>query len=119
MARGSFEDLNKLPVFDYVEKCITSLNLFVKGTDLQFDIETPEGSMACKSFLHHLENLFELLQCRTADRFYREDFTKAYKILYTEGKLSYLTEILDSAQEGNIISSSNPLCEWRKVRFFK
>jgi hypothetical protein len=35
-----------------------------------------------------------------ASREYREEFSKAYKILYKEGNLCYLTEILDSAQEG-------------------
>lgn len=35
-----------------------------------------------------------------ATRKYREQFSKAYKVLYKEGSLCYLTEILDSAQEG-------------------
>jgi 3-oxoacyl-[acyl-carrier-protein] synthase III len=35
-----------------------------------------------------------------ASRKYREQFSKAYKVLYKEGSLCYLTEILDSAQEG-------------------
>ena len=39
----------------------------------------------------------------TIDRSYREGFSQAYKVLYKEGKLSYLTEILDSAQEGRIV----------------
>lgn len=34
----------------------------------------------------------------TADREYRSKFSQAYKVLYKEGQLSYLTEILDSAQ---------------------
>jgi len=33
-------------------------------------------------------------------RSYRDQFSKAYKVLYKEGSLCYLTEILDSAQEG-------------------
>ena len=33
-------------------------------------------------------------------RDYRSTFSQAYKVLYKEGELSYLTEILDSAQEG-------------------
>ena len=37
---------------------------------------------------------------QTASRDYRGEFSKAYKILYKEGSLCYLTEILDSAQEG-------------------
>lgn len=36
----------------------------------------------------------------TNSREYRSDFSQAYKHLYKEGELNYLTEILDSAQEG-------------------
>ena len=36
----------------------------------------------------------------THNREYRSGFSQAYKHLYKEGELSYLTEILDSAQEG-------------------
>ena len=36
----------------------------------------------------------------TVPRTYRSSFSQAYKVLYKEGRLSYLTEILDSAQEG-------------------
>jgi len=35
--------------------------------------------------------------CTTACRDYRDKFSKAYKILYKNGELCYLTEILDSA----------------------
>ena len=34
------------------------------------------------------------------DRRHRAEFTKAYKVLYEEGEICYLTEILDSANEG-------------------
>jgi hypothetical protein len=37
---------------------------------------------------------------QTVSRDYRQHFSQAYKVLYKEGELSYLTEILDSAQEG-------------------
>ena len=35
-----------------------------------------------------------------ANRQYRNKFSRAYRVLYTDGSLCYLTEILDSAQEG-------------------
>ena len=38
---------------------------------------------------------------KTVSRDYRSNFSQAYKVLYKEGELSYLTEILDSAQEGS------------------
>jgi len=39
----------------------------------------------------------------TASRDYRKGFSRAYKYLYKDGYLCYLTEILDSAQEGSYI----------------
>jgi hypothetical protein len=39
----------------------------------------------------------------TVSRSYRQHFSQAYKVLYKEGELSYLTEILDSAQEGTSV----------------
>ena len=40
---------------------------------------------------------------KTISRDYRTNFSQAYKVLYKEGELSYLTEILDSAQEGSLV----------------
>src|SRR5574343_938662 len=40
------------------------------------------------------------MKVKTASREYRKYFSRAYKYLYKEGALCYLTEILDSAQEG-------------------
>ena len=34
---------------------------------------------------------------KVSSRSYRNEFSKAYKILYKDDKLCYLTEILDSA----------------------
>jgi hypothetical protein len=42
---------------------------------------------------------------KTVSRDYRSSFSQAYKVLYKEGELSYLTEILDSAQEGTLDST--------------
>ena len=39
------------------------------------------------------------MKIRSRNRRYRKKFSNAYKVLYKEGKLCYLTEILDSAQE--------------------
>ena len=42
----------------------------------------------------------KVYKVKSVSREYRDSFSKAYKILYTDGELCYLTEILDSAQEG-------------------
>ena len=36
----------------------------------------------------------------TSSREYRNEFSQAYRVLFVDASLSYLTEILDSAQEG-------------------
>ena len=56
-----------------------------------------------------LEKLIKALNIKTADRNYRNDFSKAYKILYNQESLCYLTEILDSAQEGTPFPHNFPL----------
>ena len=37
---------------------------------------------------------------KTSSREYRGEFSQAYRVLFVDDSLSYLTEILDSAQEG-------------------
>ena len=41
-----------------------------------------------------------MLKIKTSPRDYRKNFSKAYEFLYQDESLCYLTEILDSAQEG-------------------
>ena len=100
----------KTPAFSLIESAINALGIFLKGPDLQFDIESSEGQFACKGFLKCLEELNRDFECRPADRAYRQSFSKAYKVLYAEDQLCYLTEILDSAQEGLISSGADALC---------
>ena len=68
--------------------------------DEKYDLDSEDGQRACKRFLNHIERLCERFKAMCATRKYREQFSKAYKVLYKEGSLCYLTEILDSAQEG-------------------
>ena len=48
-------------------------------------------------------SIMQTYEVKTVSRDYRFNFSQAYKVLYKEGELSYLTEILDSAQEGKFI----------------
>lgn len=68
-------------------------------SDEKFDLDTLEGQSTCKRFLQFVEQLAESLRIKTRKRTYRRKFSNAYKVLYKDGKLCYLTEILDSAQE--------------------
>ena len=68
-------------------------------SDEKFDLDTYEGMSMCKRFLANIEKMAESLKVKAKGRKYRKKFSNAYKVLYKEGKLCYLTEILDSAQE--------------------
>lgn len=68
--------------------------------DEKYDLDSEDGQRACKRFLNQIERLCEVFKANCASRNYREQFSKAYKVLYKKGSLCYLTEILDSAQEG-------------------
>jgi hypothetical protein len=73
--------------------------MIMKNGSDKFDIDSEQGCNACKNFLKGVEKLSSLLPVRACARQYRLMFTKAYQILYKDGFLCYLTEILDSAQE--------------------
>lgn len=70
---------------------------------LKFDFESETGYEMGKSLLKLVEKLFTSFNLKINDRSYRAKFTRAYKMLYEQNggqdQLSYLTEILDSAQE--------------------
>jgi hypothetical protein len=108
----TLEEYKKTTIFNLIEKSINALSTFLKNPDLQFEIESAEGQMACKSFLNCLEELNVSLKCRKANRVYRQSFSKAYRILYVDDKLCYLTEILDSAQECKLKSGTDFICKW-------
>jgi len=74
--------------------CATQL---IQRNDRKFDLDSPEGQESCKKFLENLEKLFEALGVKASNRKFRQKFSNAYKVLYKEGQLCYLTEILDSA----------------------
>jgi len=93
--RGSKQFLN-------LEAAAVAGSQLIQRSDEKFDVDSPDGQKNCKSFLQELEKLFESFKIPHASRKYRGKFSQAYKVLYTEGALCYLTEILDSAQEGKV-----------------
>ena len=75
-------------------------DLIAKSDSKKLDLDSIEGQNACGRYLSELEELIEVLKVPCASRTYRQHFTQTYQTLYKEGSLSYLAEILDSAQEG-------------------
>ncbi len=118
---SEIEDFKKSKSFAALEKAAVAAVQLVQRGDHKFDLDSYEGQNSCKKFLTNIEVLYESLGISYSSRTYRKKFSNAYKVLYKEGKLCYLTEILDSAQEGNssvlIYSISIPLGEWGEICF--
>ena len=96
-------ELEKLRVskqFLNLEAAAIAGSQLIQRSDSKFDVDSPEGQKNCKCFLQELEKLFESFKVPCSSRQYRDKFSQAYKVLYKEGSICYLTEILDSAQEG-------------------
>jgi hypothetical protein len=87
------------PNFTNLEQAAVCAVQIVQRNDQKFDLDSFEGQNSCKKFLGFIEKLCESLEIKSQNRTYRKTFSNAYKVLYKEGKLCYLTEILDSAQE--------------------
>ena len=94
------EELRASKQFVNLEAAAIAGSQLIQKPDGKFDVDSPEGQKNCKTFLQELEKLFAAFKVPHAKRAYREKFSQAYKVLYSEGELCYLTEILDSAQEG-------------------
>ena len=78
---------------------ICASQLFLRS-DQKYDLDSDQGQRSCKKLLNQLEKLCEVFKVLCTSRDYRNKFSKAYRVLYKENSLCYLTEILDSAQEG-------------------
>ena len=93
------EEFRRSSNFMLLEHTVMCAGQLTQPSDHNYDLESEEGQRACKKFLNQVERLCEVFKVHTASRGYREEFSKAYRVLYKEGSLCYLTEILDSAQE--------------------
>lgn len=51
---------------------------------------------------------FQPYKVKTTSRDYRKEFSQAYRVLFVDQSLCYLTEILDSAQEGKPLTPGFP-----------
>lgn len=94
------EEFRRSSDFLLLENTVMMSDHLKQRADEKYDLDSEDGQRACKRFLNQLERLCEVFKANCAARNYREQFSKAYKVLYKEGALCYLTEILDSAQEG-------------------
>lgn len=94
------EEFRRSSDYLLLEHTILCSSKLSQRIDNKYDLDSDHGQRCCKKLLNQLENLCETFKVKCASRDYRNHFSKAYKVLYKEGSLCYLTEILDSAQEG-------------------
>lgn len=94
-----FQESNEYALLGYAAASAGELH---QKEDGKYDLDSSTGNDLCKKFLGYLEELAASLKVRPMNRSFRRRFSQAYKVLYQEGSLCYLTEILDSAQEGKL-----------------
>jgi hypothetical protein len=91
------EEFRRTSDFLLLENTVMISDHLKLRSDDKYDLDSEDGQRACKRFLNQVERLCEVFKASFASRSYRNQFSKAYKVLYKEGSLCYLTEILDSA----------------------
>ena len=114
---SEIEEFRRSKEFYLLEQAVLCSAQLIHRSNQKYDLDSFEGQTSCKRYLKIIEKLQEVLcshlltglsfflqafKAQTASRRYRTEFSRAYKILYKEGTLCYLTEILDSAQEGKM-----------------
>ena len=94
------EEFRRSSDFLLLEHTIICASQLYLRSDQKYDLDSDHGQRSCKKFLNQVEKLCEVYKVPCVSRDYRNKFSKAYRVLYKENTLCYLTEILDSAQEG-------------------
>lgn len=94
------EDFRRSSDFLLLENAVMLSSKLMKRSDNKYDLDSSEGQRIWKRFLGQIERLCESFSVKTSSREYRSEFSQAYRVLFVDASLSYLTEILDSAQEG-------------------
>jgi len=98
--RTDLQKFKSSAAFAILESAAIHAGQLIQREDGKFDLESTEGQKQCWKFLIQVEGMIEGLNVQVGSRSYRNKFTKAYKMLYKDGSLCYLTEVLDAAQEG-------------------
>ena len=93
------EEFRRSSDFLLLEHTVICASQLPQRIDNKYDLDSEQGQRSCKKLLNQLEKLCETYKVSCSSRDYRKKFSKAYRVLYKEGSLCYLTEILDSAQE--------------------
>ena len=93
------EEFRRSSDFLLLEHTVICASQLPRRLDNKYDLDSDQGQKSCKKLLNQIERLCETFKAACISREYRKLFSKAYRVLYSDGALCYLTEILDSAQE--------------------
>ena len=94
-----FQEFKGSREFIQLETAYSNSEELIYKNNRKLDLDSVDGYNAGKQFLDSIEVLVKSLLIPCKDRKYRQKFSQAYKILYKENSLCYLTEILNAAQE--------------------
>lgn len=96
---STMEEFMQSEEFLILENCMFNSERIHKLETNKFDLENEESVAHASKFLGNLEALATVVQLNYSDRSYRRDFSQTYKLLYAKESISYITEIIDAAQE--------------------
>ena len=79
------EEFRRSSDFLLLENTVMMSDHLKQRVDEKYDLDSEDGQRACKRFLNQIERLCERFKALCATRKYREQFSKAYKVLYKDG----------------------------------
>jgi len=105
--RTELEKFRASGAFACLENAAICASQLIQRSDNKFDLDSGEGLKNCKKLLGQVESMCVCFKIQCGSRKYRNKFSQAYRVLYCEGSLCYLTEILDAAQERIVADVTN------------
>jgi len=75
------EEFRRSTDFLLLENTVLCADHVIQRPDKKIDLDSPEGQRAAKRFLNQLERLAEVFDVKTPPREYRNEFSKAYRVL--------------------------------------
>ena len=94
------EEFRRSSDFLLLENTVMMSDHLKQRVDDKYDLDSEDGQRACKRFLNQIERLCEVFKANCTARTYRDQFSKAYKVLYKEGSV-YLNVALFVSKSSN------------------
>jgi len=82
-----------------VSELAEAIRQLMFNRDGSVDTKSEAGNACCTKFLKVLTFVAERLHCEAADRTYRQEFTRNYRILFPDAKRRYRADVLEACME--------------------